>query len=295
MRFLLIASTAAVAAMLACAPASAQRESGWVDPPVKGSARGGVNGAAEGGAKDEPKGGSETAVPPRDTAAEAAETTPPARSRPQRGRTAQSPSGTHQARRPSPAPSYRTQAAEVRRDRPARARRERDRDERRMAVAPAPTDPAAEAAPDARFTEWAPAAQRLVEAYLDTVSGSNAEMVAAAPRFYAERVSFYGRSVTLSALIADKRRFARRWPDRRYEPQGMRTACHAATATCVVRTSVVFSAANASRGLRSQGVSELALTISFAGGRPVIVGETGQVVRRGGPGIGALPAARRDA
>ncbi len=107
-------------------------------------------------------------------------------------------------------------------------------------------------------------------------------MAAAAPRFYGSQVRFHGRTMSLSALMAEKRRFARRWPERRYEPQGEpRVSCNAATQSCLVRTIHAFSAASPGRGARSQGVAELMLTVSFAGGRPIIVEETSRVLRRG--------------
>ena len=265
MRLFLTASTSVlVAATLVCG-ASAQSRPGWVDPP----ARSGPKEAA-------PEKASPKAEAPEKAPAKVADETPPtARS----GIRHEPAPEAHKVRRAAQAPRSRPRTAEIRRERRMRVREE--------AVYAAPAPQSAPAA-DARFDEWAPAAQRLTEAYLDTVSGSGAAMVASAPRFYAGRVSFYGRSVSLASLIADKSRFVRRWPERRYEAQGMRTACNAATATCVVRTTVTFTAVNPSRGVRSHGVTELAFTISFADGRPVIVGETGQVVRRGGPSLGAL-------
>ncbi len=136
--------------------------------------------------------------------------------------------------------------------------------------------------PDPRFPEWAGTAQRLSEAYLDSVSSPGDGMAADAPRFYGAQVRFHGRMMSLPALIAEKRRFARRWPDRRYEPRGEpRVSCYAVSQSCLVRTVHDFTAANPGRGARSQGVGELMLTVSFADGRPVIVEEASRVLRRG--------------
>ncbi|GJE15753.1 hypothetical protein [Methylobacterium marchantiae] len=137
-----------------------------------------------------------------------------------------------------------------------------------------------------RFPEWAGKAQRLSEDYLDTVSASGDGMVAAAPRFYAERVRFHGRILSLSALMAEKRRFVRRWPERRYVMQGgsARIACSVGTGTCIVRSTFDFRADNPRNGARSQGVAELTLEVSFNGPRPVIVSESSRVLRRYAPG-----------
>ena len=159
-----------------------------------------------------------------------------------------------------------------------------------LTVAPRIPPAGREAAVDPRFADWGAKAQGLTEDYLAAFSGSNGAMVSSAARFYGERLRFHGRMTTLAALLAEKRRFAQRWPERRYEPHDTRTACNAALQSCVVRTLVDFRAASPARGVRSQGVAELVLEVSFAGGRPVIVSESSRVLRRGAT-LGALPGA----
>ncbi|WP_165937920.1 hypothetical protein, partial [Methylobacterium segetis] len=164
---------------------------------------------------------------------------------------------------------------------------------RRLAETPAPAPTGAPApATDARFGDWAESARRLADDYVDSVSGTGAGLAATAPRFYAEQVRFHGRLMSLPALVAEKRRFARRWPDRRYElqPGTTRTACNASAATCVVSAVFSFQARNPGTGALSQGVSDLTLEVSFAGGRPVIVSESSRVLRRGAT-LSAGPAA----
>ena len=122
------------------------------------------------------------------------------------------------------------------------------------------------------------AARALTASYLATVSGSDDTMVGAATRYYASRVRFYGRPVTTAGLVAEKRSFVQRWPERRYEPRAMRAACDAET--CTIRTLVEFRTANPGRGAVSIGEAELILEVGFAGARPYILGETGRVLRR---------------
>ena len=137
-----------------------------------------------------------------------------------------------------------------------------------------------EAAPAS--SDQAGTAQRLTAAYLRTVSSPGMTMVAAAPRFYGERVRFHGRLMSLSALMAEKSRFVRRWPERRYAPHGvMRTACNGET--CTIRTAFDFRAQNPESDARSQGSGELTLTIDFGQGRPRIVSESSRVLHYGGP------------
>lgn len=252
----------------ACATGTALAQSGsnWVDPPAK-------SGPSAGGERAKP-----AAKPgPR------FEVEPGARA-------------PHRAAAPSPARREthrhdRTRAAEMRRARRA-AIRERAREqgyahtartERALERPAPPTARMARSEPDPRFSDWAVTARRLSLDYLDSVSAPNGAMLASAPRFYGSTVRFHGRVMSAGALLAEKLRFARRWPERRYEPQGEpRVACDGPSATCLVRVVHDFTALSPSRGARSQGIAELTLTVSFADGAPVIVSESSRVLSRAG-------------
>jgi hypothetical protein len=258
----------------------AQTRPGWVDPPARQTVQPGTDKAV--GEKSAPEQSvSEKPV----TGKPVAETPATARAQAE-GQTAQDAASSER----TPMASHRRRVAGSADGRRAATREGRAAPERlhirpRLADTSTPMAPSA-ASSDARFPEWAAAATRLTDRYLDSVSAPGDGMVAAAPRFYAERVRFHGRTLSLAALIAEKRRFVRRWPERRYEAQGgaTRTACNAASATCIVHTTFDFRADNPVRGVRSQGVSELTLTISFAGERPLIVAESSRVLRRYGAG-----------
>jgi len=256
-------SVALIGALLIAAPALAQSGPGWVDPPAKA--------APKGAAKAEPKAG------PDDS-----------------------------SKATTPSPAARTEApepAESRPQAPRRAARAAPRQHPPVEAQPrrlsrVPAAPATPMASADRFPEWAAAATRLTDDYLDTVSSPGLGIVEAAPRFYGATVRFHGRVMSLAALMAEKRRFAARWPVRRYEPQGGAThvACNAATATCIVRTTFDYRAENPARGARAQGVSELVLTVDLSGPRPIIVSETSRVLRRYGPGPqGAIAGRTRGA
>lgn len=135
---------------------------------------------------------------------------------------------------------------------------------------------------DSQMRDWAVASQRLARDYLASISGPNGTTLAAAPGFYGSQVVFHGRSMSVASLMAEKRRFVQRWPDRRYRPRpdSLRTACNAGLAVCQVRATVDFSAFSPDRGVRSQGTVDLELAVSLAGVRPVIIAETSRVVRR---------------
>lgn len=261
-------SAALLVALVSTVSAEAQGRPAWVDPPAKADV------------KPEPKSEAKPVSPqavqeaPQSSPAQAAkpETTTRAASVAERG--AEAP---RRARRG-------TRHAETRHS--PRRLSQVPPNALPLTVSPGAPPPSMAMASEDRFPEWARKAQRLNEDYLDAISEPGDGMVAAAPRFYADHVRFHGRTLSLTAVMAEKRRFVRRWPDRRYVVQdgSPRTACSVNTSSCIVRSTFDFRAANPRNGARSQGVAELTLEISFAGSRPVIVSESSRVLRRFAPG-----------
>jgi hypothetical protein len=126
-------------------------------------------------------------------------------------------------------------------------------------------------------------ARNLAFAYLNLWSAPNRVSLASAPSFYGSRVWFHGRTRPLGSVLAEKRRFAERWPDRtyRYRPETTQVSCETERPRCTVWSIFDFSASNARQGRRSQGIGEHELVVSFADGRPVIASENSRVLRRG--------------
>lgn len=260
----------------------AAAQSAWVDPPPRAAAP--AQGSAQSTGKDSTKEAAKEAAKAHAKAAEprgqdtvAAQ----AKAQPEGGRAA---GPVRQAARPEPGEDALPKAAATRVPGPKRAAAlERPpvreplhhtvRHPHRLAETPAAIAPAPGAS-----AERAAAARALTASYLATVSGSSDTMVGAATQFYATRVRFYGRPITTAALVAEKRSFVQRWPERRYEPRSMRAACD--VETCTIRTIVDFRTANPGRGAVSSGEAELILEVGFAGTRPYILGETGRVLRR---------------
>lgn len=279
-----VCKAALIGGLLSTGAAMAQSRPGWVDPPARAP-------QTEAPAAQEPA-AQEPAKPAVRAERPGGEPT-----------SSDAPDGAGMADR-AERPMPRRQAAEP--TRPSRREANHSvkraggmRPHRRLAQVPAVTQAAPPmAVSEARFPEWAGAAQRLAVDYLDSVSAPGDALVATAPRFYAERVRFHGRSLSLAAVMAEKGRFVRRWPVRRYALQAgsLRTACNAQSATCQVRAIFDFRAENPARGARSQGVSELVLTIDVGGARPVIVAENSRVLQRYGSGpLSAIGGAHRGA
>jgi hypothetical protein len=129
----------------------------------------------------------------------------------------------------------------------------------------------------------AQAAQALVVDYLDLWSAPNQLALAAASSFYGSTVTFHGRERTVGSVLAEKRRFAERWPQRtyHYRPETTMVACESDAARCTVWAVFDFSAAAPGRGRRSIGIGEHELVVSLSSRRPVIVSETSRVLHHG--------------
>jgi hypothetical protein len=164
----------------------------------------------------------------------------------------------------------------------------RPTDETRRSVEPsrgaASKPPAAVGrAPERRGTgATVEAAQALAAEYLDTWSAPNGLALESTTAFYAPQVRFHGRVMSTRALLEEKRRFVRRWPERSYRPRlaTMGTACAPHGRTCTVRSTFDFAAADPASGRRSEGIGILELMVSFAGERPVIAAENSAVLGR---------------
>jgi len=136
---------------------------------------------------------------------------------------------------------------------------------------------------DERHVRREYAARDLAFSYLDHWSAQNRVALSSAASFYGPSVVFHGQKRSTVSVLAEKRRFAERWPDRnyRYRPETTQVACEADGAKCTFWSIFDYSAANPSQGRRSLGLGEHELVVSFANETPVITSETSRVLRRG--------------
>ncbi|MEE1656034.1 hypothetical protein VB618_07485 [Microvirga sp. CF3062] len=118
-------------------------------------------------------------------------------------------------------------------------------------------------------------AKRFAVDYLTSWSAPNDSALESTAAFYAPRVLFHGREVTMKRLFDEKRRFVRRWPARDYRPRedGVGTVCNPAGEICTVHAVFDFTASHPRRRRASQGTGALQLVVHFIGDRPVIVAE----------------------
>jgi hypothetical protein len=135
---------------------------------------------------------------------------------------------------------------------------------------------------DIRQNDRAQSARDLAVRYLDVWSAPNHVALGSASSFYGSSVVFHGQRRSFASVLAEKRRFAERWPQRsyRYRPTTMQVACGAQVSHCTVRSLFDFSASDPRRGRRSLGTGEHELVVSFASNRPAIAVENSRVLKR---------------
>lgn len=102
-------------------------------------------------------------------------------------------------------------------------------------------------------------ATNLAQQYLAAWSNPQDPTGAGVRRFYAGAVNFYGSSLGLDALMAQKLKFAQAWPTRSYTPrQGTMTADCTDKFTCTVRAVVDWRTASGD-GRSATGSSSIAM------------------------------------
>ncbi|WP_442579128.1 S1C family serine protease [Mesorhizobium sp. ASY16-5R] len=158
----------------------------------------------------------------------------------------------------------------------------------------APTmPPTAAAMPDQSATPGAAqtdvtAAKNFVAAYHAAWSNPNNAALAYMAMAYGDSVNFYGKAVPVADVLAEKRKFAARWPMRYYaiQPDTLMAACQASI--CSVSGVVDWFAKSPSRNRSARGVATFDLTVDI--GRSVILSETGRVRKGAKPAVEPLLA-----
>lgn len=98
---------------------------------------------------------------------------------------------------------------------------------------------------------------------------------------YAEQVQYYGKDTHRSDIIADKNRFASRWPQRKYDLRESSLAVRCTDrAICSATGMVDWATFNPSTMARARGSAEFQYSIEWSGGAPKIILEAGNVVER---------------
>src|SRR5215203_6803505 len=127
------------------------------------------------------------------------------------------------------------------------------------------------------------AAAKLSHHYLGVWSSNSSAAMRQVSFIYGSRVRFYGRLLNRSALHAEKRRFIQRWPIRRYalRPGTVRVSCSPLKARCTLHGVIDWRTESPRRAVRAHGSSWFVQGFDFSTGRPLIVSESGSVLKKG--------------
>lgn len=155
-----------------------------------------------------------------------------------------------------------------------------------LTVAPvtAETTAAPDPEPEAiTFTEpIAPGeAIQFVRSYVEaTNSESGMSAADVVSTYYADNVSYFGKSVDRSHVAGEKIRYARRWPDRTYEimEDTVQTDCGPRAGTCWVSGTMWYSASSDAREAYGEGYAEFRLGLEKTAAGIKLVSESSKVI-----------------
>ncbi|WP_156398650.1 hypothetical protein [Mesorhizobium sp. Root102] len=139
-----------------------------------------------------------------------------------------------------------------------------------------PSPPPAEASANEQQLESAAVAfiKGLIERH-----GNNAELaIAEVQTSYAAIVDYYGKPTELSSIVADKRSYFQRWPERGYNVHSESIMVTCANERCMVSGTYDWVVRSLPRHKQAKGVAHFSYTIAI-GPNPKIIAETSKVIR----------------
>ncbi|RUV49056.1 hypothetical protein EOB77_21200 [Mesorhizobium sp. M7A.F.Ca.MR.228.00.0.0] len=139
-----------------------------------------------------------------------------------------------------------------------------------------PSLPPAQASVDERQLESAAVAfiKGLIEHH-----GDNADLaIAQVQTSYAGIVDYYGKPTDLNSIIADKRSYFQRWPERGYNLHDESVIVTCANERCMVSGTYDWVVRSLPRHKQAKGVARFSYTIAI-GPNPKIIAETSKVMR----------------
>ena len=132
-----------------------------------------------------------------------------------------------------------------------------------------------------KHQELAGRAQLFVNAVISKWSGTNPDGLVGFDALYAAEIDYFGKRLTRAAVLADKRRFAKRWPERIYKVQSSYAECNASE--CLVDGSVEWETRSPARKAMASGIAGFSYVLMPLGETFVIKRESGNVRLRQNP------------
>jgi hypothetical protein len=123
------------------------------------------------------------------------------------------------------------------------------------------------------------AAVAVVRSLIESDSGNASSSLQAVANMYADTVSYYGRQRTLSKVLADKRNYFLRWPERAYRIRNGSLMVTCANGACMVSGIYDWVVRSIQRNKQARGAARFSYTISL-GPNPKIVSEAGRVLKK---------------
>jgi hypothetical protein len=125
-------------------------------------------------------------------------------------------------------------------------------------------------------------ARAFIEDYMRRSAGDVSEALGYARRLFVGEVGYYGKHLDAEQVLADKRRYFQRWPQRQYrlKPETLRVACDETRATCRIAGELEFRAADPATARVSSGTASYDLRVVFTAAGPRIIEENGRMLSR---------------
>jgi hypothetical protein len=96
---------------------------------------------------------------------------------------------------------------------------------------------------------------------------------------YADTIDYYGSTKSLQEVVADKRRYFQRWPERAYKIRPDTVLATCANSRCMVSGVYDWTVRSLTRNRQAQGVAQFTYTIAISD-KPKVVAEGGRIVSK---------------
>jgi hypothetical protein len=146
-------------------------------------------------------------------------------------------------------------------------------------VPPSSKPPAPRPPHDAAGEDLAKRARSFVTAIQSRWSDANSAGLGWLDSVYANEVDYYGKPLSRDAVLAEKRRFSERWPERAYRIQANSMMAQCGTSDCVVNGIIEWEARSRARNAASNGMATFAYALVVSGGTFLISAENGKVIQ----------------
>ena len=122
-------------------------------------------------------------------------------------------------------------------------------------------------------------ARSFVTAIQSRWSDANVTGLAWLDALYAYEVDYYGKRLSREEVLAEKRHFAERWPERAYKVQTNSMKAQCGALECIVTGNIEWEARSLARNATSSGIASFTYVLAPSGGTFLIREENGSVMQ----------------